>query len=331
MNSFDTVHLLVPVEGLNGYDSASFTEKAELDEAGKPVSSELQLKRGAEKPLGLAGVKITDAGVDLTLSAKTLGSRYIEGLSEETLGLAVSAIRPLVDVELDALLDADLYRVDSTSNIRPTDVRRAILSVGTLGQLNGKYRLTDYGGQGEDGFVFTARAKSRDERLSGYDKMREMLSRKKTAYTLGVENFEGVLRIESNIRHREQMREFLGLSDSYMFRDALRSEKKPNLILFDKIIGNGSDMLAEMNRIHRTEGIGVKHFQNIGIDRVIELHGGNWKAIEKYVLLQYGGKSKPSRLLKQVKQRVVLYHARQREAENLLDEVSEVRELLRVA
>jgi len=330
VNSFDSVHLRVPIEGVLSFDTDRFGAKAELDEGGNPLTPVYTLRQGGEKPLGLGQVKVSDKGAELSFSAKILGGRYIEGLNLESVSRVVPVLRSIIEMEPEALLDADLFSIDSTNNIRPKDVRRAILAVGQVGAMNGKYRFSDYGGQGQQGFVFQARAKTKDERLIGYDKVREMAG-KKTALPLGIENFAGVLRIESNLRHREQMREFLGLQESYTFRDALESDRKPNALLFDKIIGGGSSLLADLNMIHRTEGVGVKHIKNIGYDRVIELHGGNWRAIEKYIRLHYSATSNPSRVLGEMKKRLALYHARQSEAEALLDEVAEVRELLKVA
>lgn len=327
MNSFDSVHLLAPLEGLNSYETELFSGKADLDDEGNPLAPVFSLKRGIEKPLGLNGVKIREDGIELSFSAKILGAHYYRGVNLETAANIAPAFRSIVDIDGEALLASTLYAIDSTNNIRPKNVRRAILATGQIGSMNGKYRFSDYGGQGQQGFVFQARAKTRDERLIGYDKEREM-SGKKTALALGIERFEGVLRIESNLRHREQMREFLGFQESYTLRDALESDRKPNALLFDKIIGGGCSLLAELNRIHRTEGVGMEHFKNIAFDRIIELHGGNWRAIEKYVRLKYAATSNPSRVLGKVKKRLALYHARQLEAETLLDEISEVRELL---
>lgn len=327
---FDTVHLLAPIEGLIGYDTASFRTTAELDADGNPIETAQSqtLKPKVEKPLGLSRVKISDRGVDLEFSAKLLRNRYIEGINIETIGEIVPALRPILELDADALLRATLYRIDATNNIRPKDVRRAIHGVASLGSLNGRYRLSDYGGAGEQGFAFHSRAKSRDERLIGYDKEQEMWRHKADAYALGVEKFGGVLRIESNIRHREQMRDLLGFEETYTFADALNSKKNPNLILFDRITENSRITLAELHKINSTEGKGMKQVLNVGIDHIIEAYGGNWKAVEKHVRLLYAGKSNPVRALRQFRERVALYHARQSEAEQLLDEVSEVREML---
>jgi hypothetical protein len=330
MNRYDSVHLRVPFDGVDNFDSELFTAKAELDEDGNPLAPIYTLRGGAEKPLGLAQVKISDKGADLSFSAKILGSRYAEGLSLETVGAVVPALRPIIRINADALLGADLFSIDATDNIRPKDVRRAILSVGQVGGMNGKYRFSDYGGHGQQGFVFQARAKTKDERFIGYDKVREMQG-KRTALSLGIENFAGVLRIESNLRHREQMREFLGLEESYTLRDALESNRKPNALLFEKIIGGVSLSIERINRIHRVEGTGMDHIKKLGYDSLIETYGGNWRAIEKHIRLHSQGKSNPSRILKQAKERLALYHARQEETELMLEEVAEVRELLKVA
>jgi len=331
MRSFDTVHLLAPIEGLISYETEQFKGKADLDDEGNRVATVYSLKRGIEKPLGLDAVSIQERGVDLTFSAKILGTRYHEGLNLETIEQVVPALRPIIDLEPQSLLDAVLWRIDCTDNIRPKNLRRTILTVGTLGSLNSRYRYEPYGSTQEQGFVFAQRIKERAERIIGYNKELEMNRNGKTALALGVENFSGVLRWESNLRSRKLMRNLLGMDETYTLLDALNTDRNPNLALFEKIVGQGSDMLAEINKLHRTDGEGVNYFKNLGIDRVIEAYSGNWKAIEKHIRLQYNGKSNPSRFLKKVKQRVALYHARQIEAEQLLDEVSEVRELLKVA
>lgn len=327
MNAFDTVHLLVPIEGVI-WNDRDFEEGFKLGEGGELKSTGHHLKKGVVRPLGFSSVKILERGADIEFSAKLLGSGYVDGVSLETVDRIAPALRPIVDVDADALLSAELFRIDATANIRPRDVRRAIHSVAVLGSLNRRYRYLDYGGAGEQGFEFHSRAKSRNERIIGYDKEREMWRHKKVqAYALGVENFAGVLRVESNIRSREGMRGLLGFEETYTFADALNSAKNPNLILFDRVIENSEETFA-IAALNKTEGKGMKHFQNIGIDCVIERYAGNWKAVEKYIRLLYGGGSNPSRTLKYVKERVALYHSRQSEAERLLEEVSEVREML---
>jgi len=327
VNSYDSVKLLTPIEGLISFNTPCYDGKIDV-ETGETV---YRLKQDAVKPLGLSQVEVSDRGVLLSFSAKALGERYIEGINAETVDCIVPAIRSVVDVNPESLLDATLFSIDSTNNIHPKNVQRSILSVGSIGTMNNKYRFADYGGQGQQGFVFSSRAKTVDERIIGYDKYREMMSKRKTALALGVNDFRGVLRIESNIRHKKQMREYLGFTDSYKFQDALNTNRKPNAELFEKVIGNTSDILADLQKLHRTDGMGMEHIKNIAFDRIIELHGGNWSAIEKYIRLQYRGKSNPIRVLNIVKERTALYHTRQHDSEQLLDDVLEVRELLKVA
>ena len=327
MNSFDSVKLLVPPEGLYSFNMPCFEGKTDI-ETGETA---YKLKRDSEKPLGLGNVVVSDRGVELLFSAKTLGERYFEGINLDTVGLIPPAIRSIVDIDPQSLLNARLFSIDSTNNIRPKDVRRSILSVGSIGTMNDSFRFSDYGGKGQQGFVFSNRAKTVDERISGYDKYREMMSKQKTALALGANSFKGVLRIESNIRHKEQMRQYLGFTDSYTLKDALNTKVKPNSLLFGKVIENTTDVLADLQKLHRTDGMGMEHFKNIAFDQVIEKHGGNWPAIRNYVLLHYGENSNPTTVLKRVKKRTALYHARQHETEQLLDEVLEVRELLKVA
>lgn len=327
MVAFDTVHLLVPIEGV-AWSSRDFEERFKLGEGGELESEGHRLKKGIVRPLGLSSVKILERGADIEFNAKLLGDGYVDGISLETVARIAPALRPIVDVDAKALLSAELFRIDATANIRPRNIRRAIHGVASLGCLNHRYRYLDYGGAGEQGFEFRSRAKNRKERIIGYDKEREMWRHKRAqAYALGVENFAGVLRVESNIRSREGMRGLLGFEETYTFADALNSAKNPNLILFDRVIENG-EKTFEIAALNSTEGKGVKHFTNIGIDLVIEKYAGNWKAVEKYTRLAYRGKSNPSRMLRYVKERVALYHSRQSEAERLLEDVSEVREML---
>lgn len=316
--SFDTLKTVIPIDGVNGLNQSVFKEAVETKN-GEIVRETKTLAIGRkDKPIGLTTIQISDDGLVLQCSAKMLGERYYEGINLETAHLIPHRLHELgiVDIDPDAFLESSLRSIDCTRNTHPKDVRRAVNALYEFASVNRKWRADDYTG----GLTLRTRSKSANERFICYDKSYEM-GRSKEAVNLGVDRFDGVLRFESNLRSFEQVRNYLEIPDPRHLRDALNSTANPNLTLFNKVYSN---TLEDLQRMHQTEGTGTDHIFNIGLDRIIELHNGDFNAVRAYLLLKKT-KGNPSRLLTKAKERVLLYKSRESQ---VLEEIEEVRRLL---
>lgn len=284
------------------------------------------------KYLGLGTIKIraSQFGISgkVSISGKVLRRDYFRLLNKDTIEQAIDNISgPHIRWNTPGLLESVVCRADPCSNLK---VSRPVGEyIGTLRnyKCNTRYIPKPYD---NDGFTFIKDNKTHHlkDRLIFYDKHREVFKDKSLQGVVSASDFEGVLRVESNIRHFEQARRLLGLGDGEpTLKAVLNSESKPNLELFEDIACIEYEQLALFNgyeglsisRIEREEGMRniIKTFR---YDlRLIYQWIRDRSANNSYQYRRY--RDKVRELLGQDKERV--------KAESIL--INEMRELLKAA
>lgn len=341
MITADTIKVEVARDAISSHNPDLFdvgsTKKAK---DGSVISFE-EMAKG--RPLGLSRLRVYDEKAHFEFSAKILGSDYYRGITTETVQAVPDMLSRSGDIEVrpaEFFDTAKVFRFDIATNIRPSNLRDAIYAA-SLGNLNRKWRYSDYGSNRDDGFVFDHRSQNRKVRLSGYDKFREMNSRRKVKHAeeLRSDLFDGVLRIETQLTGYQDMRKYLqigAVGEHISLFDALGSSANPNLSVFDEVIYSVASVadgkMIEIGKLWNSlEEKGMRQTKEIWfMAYIFDLYDGNWPTIEQFV--RYGYASNPSREIGKWKRSLATWKlAKQQEDGNALRAIEEVRNLLSAA
>jgi hypothetical protein len=107
-NRFDTLKFAIPAEAVQGIRQAAFNEKTDCDLETGQVRTWLKAKPSA-LPIGFAELTNERNHPDWTisLSAKTLGDSYLQGIGLENIEEALSGIGQILDLNLYKALDSN--------------------------------------------------------------------------------------------------------------------------------------------------------------------------------------------------------------------------------
>lgn len=340
MITADTIKVEVARDAVPSHNPDFFGVHSHETTDGKIIRFD-RMEKG--RPLGLTRVDLYDEKAQFLFSAKILGSDYYRGITSETVQRVPDLLSRSGNIEVreTAFLDtAKVFRFDVAVNTRPSNLRDAIYAA-SLGSLNSRWRYSNYGAARDEGFVFAHRSKSRNVRLSGYDKFREMNSRKevKHAEELRSDLLNGVLRIETQLTSYAEMRKYLDVGtvgEDVLLFDALRSSANPNLRVFDEVIYSvtaGADArileIGEMWNSLRNNG--MRQTKEIWfMKHVFDLYEGEWQRIEEFIRFAYA--SNPSREIGKWKKALAMWKlAKEQDTGTALRAIEEVRDLLAAA
>lgn len=172
-------------------------------------------KKRYETLSGITHIQITPAGVaDIKISAKLLGDNYSKGICYDTIGYIADKINEVSDLGITAdglLKQTNVRTYDSTYNLLMDEPDKIEDYINTLNfsAVCGSRATKD--GYGEESIVFRKNTKANDVRLIFYDKVAELrLKRNESFFKQNVDtilnDFQGILRAECNIRSKAKMR-----------------------------------------------------------------------------------------------------------------------------
>lgn len=338
IQTIDSMKCEFPRSALRSFNSGYFTTNTKTDN-----SSYLDLKEVLNGKLltnaqhcGLKSITITDESVVLEISAKILESDYCYLLNEYTIRTAIENLnrRDIVDIDIKKFVEeTQVYRCDVTNDLPVnSEIRDIISTLKTFGALNDRWDCRKYQ---NNGVVFTKRGITVKDRFTAYDKQTEMLRDKKYRDFLGAGNFDGMLRIESNLKGFRAMRDAFKIDSRYLM-DILSCREPVNLLTFQSIVrpeevekmkrkfnelADGFTSLAQAEKHHGMNSI-IKTL-NYDIDLILE-----------YVGQFYSSGSNISRIKRRYREQAELLRiTEQTEPENRFNDehITEIENLLRVA
>lgn len=335
MMTLDSLRVKAPIDALRGYDESAFSLITKQKKRELPVSRHRELHAEAiRSTCGLGAIVIGEDDFTIETSAKILGDLYHRGISSETLDRYVDGITAAGIIELDKgmfVLEAEVLRCDVTRNLHVEDVQESLRQLNLLA-VNERYSTEPYDGTG---VVFRRRVKTAPERMTCYDKHKEMARHNRkwiAAGKLDPDPFKGVLRMELNLKNHEPMRRMLNVENPRLLLDVLSSEANPLLAVYDDIAaGTIAGMSDEFVRLCSEKGGAAKVVNRHGWIHVFEVCGWEWEVVRIWVKGSYRGRSNPNRMIENAR-RIFAEEKRKRdEPKGGMNRLEEIRGLLRLA
>lgn len=250
MNRVDSLAGQISPDALIDYKKDAFLNSLTFDSNNKLVTNKLYLK---DPYLGVKNIVINQktGAIDFEVSSKLLGSEYKNLINKNNVELLVENINKLGVIELDKneFVDSALvHHLDITSNLKPQRNIEKICRDLHIYSVASKYKLDK--APTNTGLTINARAKSNNERLIVYDKYEELNRNTKANRLLKqqikIEDFVGVLRVETNLKRFRNIRDAFNLKkgEAIYLKDILQSSRKVNYNMFSKMfdLSNTDDL-----------------------------------------------------------------------------------------
>lgn len=309
----DSIKLAIPGEccsiNLEEWDKHTIQKAKVIGIFDSPGSISTKYSLSSEIPQGIKSLIFASNTLQVELSAKVLGSDYLQGISETTIERVFENIEKVPSIKLskDSFLSASVLRVDCTKTI---EIEKksipGVLQSLKLAHSNGKFLLSDVKGES---IIFKHMGRSIRERVIFYDKKIE-LSRASNKGIRGLLTLPGdkdLLRVESNISTYKDIRErfkvrserFQGIS----LMGVLQSKENPILYLYDKImtLPENDSFLFYKSEIEQYRALKPSEFvDTVGYKTLIN-NFRNIEEIRDYLLNQlYYNKSIVSKMIKKI-------------------------------
>jgi hypothetical protein len=192
------------------------------------------------KVIGLKNIEVTTNNLLIELSAKILKENYYEGINKNTVSQMVDNINGCKSIKLNTnkfLDSAKVLRCDVTDNLKVKNNVNDYLSLLNTYKVNSDYLVSFYNRKAGSSIVFDRNVKSYKERLTLYDKEKEIYRDKELIKLFDQEalnRFNNVLRCEQNIVSFSKIREKLHIN-SIDLKDVLNSKELVNYNTFTNI------------------------------------------------------------------------------------------------
>lgn len=192
------------------------------------------------KVIGLKNIEVTTNNLIIELSAKILKENYYEGINKNTVSQMVDNINGCKSIKLNTnkfIDSAKVLRCDVTDNLKVKNNVNDYLSLLNTYKVNSDYLVSFYNRKAGSSIVFDRNVKSYKERLTLYDKEKEIYRDRELIKLFDQEalnRFNNVLRCEQNIVSFSKIREKLHIN-SIDLKDVLNSKELVNYNTFTNI------------------------------------------------------------------------------------------------
>ena len=305
------------LSGISGYRKGRFRQGFRPVALGEAPRPHLEARPAKDAGVhGLASITIEGDAVDVHLSAKVLGSDYHRLVSLDTVERVSDALSEFIEIGPEMLLRASLFRADVTTDLRlPEGVGPYVKALGTL-QGHRNYHVDLFPGS----VVFRAKARSNSERLTCYDKARDMAKAANRAFLEAVgsgvyKDFVGVLRVEQNCRSYRALRRVAGTAETTgtpTLYDVLASSEQPNVQLFDKV-ATRPDVQTLFDEVAGSGFTWARYVQFKGYEAIIRACDFDERLIRD--LIRQASKGNPSYYMPKVRKWIGFLRAEGRETE----------------
>jgi hypothetical protein len=240
MLKIDTIKLKAPIDTLRDFnpEQMDFDTKKRGD---KLVKSQY-LKTNIGVGFKTATIDTLDNSVLIEISAKILAENYYSLINQNTIEQAIDTINTtgVVNLDRNQFIDtAQIMRCDITQNLHPSQKIENYFTALSMLPITDKYNVAIYknGGVKNNGIVISGKQKTFKERQIFYNKLTDVWRDKELKRIIDqntlLNQFKGVLRVETNFTQHRKIKEYCGGSNNLI--DVLKAQTNPNYQIFKKI------------------------------------------------------------------------------------------------
>ena len=282
----DSIKIKAPIDSVIDCNLEYFSNK--IEKASNSIITDTYEAKQIDFGINRISIEHKRDSVIIEASAKALKQDYSNGINKDNFGQFIDSINNTNRVKLDTDLvynNGELLRVDVTDNVK-LNYNGDVLNDLSLLPLPNKYEITPYQRKENRGLVLKGKQSSFKERMILYDKTIELKSTRYGRQFLDsfdsaqmLEEFEGTLRVENNFTQLRKIREYLGSTN---VKEALTSNNKPNLMVFNKITRSADTEVLYL--FDRYEGMSIKKSIELrGIEGIIKDAKYNWSYLELWL------------------------------------------------
>lgn len=299
MIRIDSMHIEIPLSGVQSFNRQSFIQQKEFAEPGIGIVDRYKIRPDI-KSIGFSGAVLDNINelAKLKVSAKILKDDYFEGINVNSIERVVHAINQSGIVHLcpDIFInEGRVLNVDETHNVNMgyglTENWHQVSSELAVAVLNPKFQPNVNNTKRNQGITFKGSQTSQKNRLIMYNKYIELMKAGNKSFLaslkkpmLLLESSKNNLRCELNMTDFRFIRERFN-TDSLLLCNLLTSSGKPIIDLLDKITKPGT--LNQLEFILQSEYQGWDFFMMHGIENIIRLAGYNETKIKAVVKAKF--------------------------------------------
>ena len=284
------------------------------------------------KVIGLKNIEVTTNNLLIELSAKILKENYYEGINKNTVSQMVDNINGCKSIKLNTnkfLDSAKVLRCDVTDNLKVKNNVNDYLSLLNTYKVNSDYLVSFYNRKAGSSIVFDRNVKSYKERLTLYDKEKEIYRDKELIKLFDQEalnRFNNVLRCEQNIVSFSKIREKLHIN-SIDLKDVLNSKELVNYNTFTNITKENKALTLFNSYKDKDLHYIIRLY---GMRFIIELYEYDFSLIKQLIREHYNGNACSywyknfAILMREMKQEKKNYNS-------AMEAINEISDLLKVA
>lgn len=279
MIRFDTMTIAIPEGTINRVNRDSFVEYTQRDLQTGAVFITQQAKN-EHLPIGVSRIQYKE-GRDylVTISAKTLGQDYLEGINLNNWGRAISGISPVLDVDLNRLWDENpkINRCDNTDNILLSDIgysKNEVCRSLYSARRNERFIPKWYESKNKLGVEFFGTQEEKN-RLIVYDKKLDLLKHQNKAFRESIPNLlmmytqaDKTLRFETNHTSFRSMRNRFDV-DQNNLQEMLNSKSQVNYNFLSKVMNKEFTQVSLWDELKNYEGKGIDFVMMKGYENII--------------------------------------------------------------
>lgn len=280
MVRFDTMTIAIPTDSIRRVRMESFVGNQQTDYGTGQVVTTEQAKSD-HLPIGVSKIQYKD-GKDylVTISAKTLGQDYLEGINLNNWDRAIDGISPILDIDANILWDNNpiIHRCDNTDNILLSDIgysKREICRSLYSSKRNERFIPKWFESKKELGVVFNG-SQQEKHRFTIYDKYLDLNKVENKDFLRSIPNpmkmyndAEKSIRFEANHTTFRSMRNRFDVSKNHL-QEMLNSNSKVNYNYLNKVLKYDFRQASLWDAMKSFEGKGIDFIMMKGYENIIK-------------------------------------------------------------